>query len=342
MTADGVSRAMRRHRLSHICLLILSAPFAFAGFHTHYFYWTVTNDETSDFPFYTMTRRLDDVTLFWFDSDNEVIERRVPWFKSPHATLLDTSINFYSQQRFRQNLLYNISYDLNDTESYHVLQGLQGCTLYDNGTVQAVLSYRHDGKPFMSLNVETATWTAETPEAERYAEDGNSDTLRSRQNWLNICIAHIPDLLSLGNSTFSRKELSVIKVTWIPLDNGGVRLYCRAYGHYPKDIYIMWYKNGEQISEEILERLTLPYPDLTYLTSLSLNVTSTADGVYTCKVSHSSMTANYTQDLRISGDFVNLSNTSSNPLIGAVIAICLAVILIAVLIAFGSVVFMRR
>ncbi|XP_069798961.1 major histocompatibility complex class I-related gene protein-like [Dendropsophus ebraccatus] len=327
--------------ITPIVFLTLFVRFSCAGFHTHYFYWTVTNDETSDFPLYTMTRRLDDVTLFWYDSDNEVIERRVPWFKSPNATLLDTSITFYHQQQDMQRFLDTFLDDLNHTNGYHILQKLKGCTLYDNGTVQASFGYHYDGKPFMTFNVETARWTADTPEAEEIAITFNSNMtilIQNQQILLHTCIPHITELLALGTCTFNRKKLSVIKVTQIPIDNGGVRLYCRAYGHYPKDIYIMWYKDGKQISEEILERLTLPYPDLTYLTSLSLNVTSTANGVYTCKVSHSSMTANYTQDLRISGDFNTLSSASSTLSIGAVIAICLAVILVIVTVVIGSVV----
>ncbi|CAJ0948806.1 unnamed protein product [Ranitomeya imitator] len=153
---------------------------------------------------------------------------------------------------------------------FHILQLLEGCSLYDNGTVQASFIYRYDGKPFMHFNVESARFIAETPDAERFAQRLNSN---------KTVLQEIQYIF----------EVPVVKVTQFPVDNGTLRVRCWAYGHYPKDITIMWYKNGQQMSGEMLERTTLPLLDLTYLTSLSFNVTSMADDVYTCRVNHSSM-----------------------------------------------------
>ncbi|CAJ0965870.1 unnamed protein product [Ranitomeya imitator] len=133
----------------------------------------------------------------------------------------------------------------------------------------------------------------------------------------------------------------VVKVTQYPVDNGTLMVHCRAYGHYPKDISIMWYKNGQQISLEMMERTMLPLLDLTYLTSLSFNVTSMADDVYTCRVNHSTMLRGFTQDWNISGDFGNLSSAPTGPYVGAVIGICVAVVLIVVIVAFGLVFFAK-
>ncbi|CAJ0965873.1 unnamed protein product [Ranitomeya imitator] len=176
---------------------------------------------------------------------------------------------------------------------------LYGCTLRDNGTVLASLSHHLDGKPFMSLNMESARFIAETPDAQKIAQRFNfneSELQEIRKMFVNTCIPHITELLSLGNCTFSRKEAPVVKVTHVPVDNGTFVVRCRAYGHYPKDISIFWYKNGEQMSSEMMERTTLPLLDLTYLTSLSFNVTSMADDVYTCRVNHSSMLRDFAQD----------------------------------------------
>ncbi|XP_077148674.1 major histocompatibility complex class I-related protein 1-like [Ranitomeya variabilis] len=289
-----------------------------------------------------MRKTMDDVTLMWYDSDDEVVERRVPWFKGPNATLWDASVKFRSMQKTMQKFLHFILNVMNQKEGFHILQALYGCTLHDNGTVQASLSHHLDGKPFMSLNMESARFIAKTPDAQKIAQrfNFNESVLQEiRKMLVNTCIPHITELLSLGNCTFSRKEAPVIKVTQIPVDNGTFVVHCRAYGHYPKDISIFWYKNGEQISEEMMERMTLPLVDLTYLTSLSFNVTSKADDVYTCRVNHSSMLRDFAQDWRISGDFGNLSSAPSGPSVGAVIGICLAVILVIVIIVFGSVSF---
>ncbi|XP_073498038.1 major histocompatibility complex class I-related gene protein-like [Phyllobates terribilis] len=330
---------MIRSRLAEVLFLMVSVPFAYAGDHSHYFFDTATTDLTSNMTSYTMRRTLDDVTLMWYDSDDEVVERRVPWFKSPYNTLLDASLQYYYMQMNMLNFLHTIVYYMNHREGFHILQVLEGCSIHDNGTFQASFSYRYEGKPFMSLNVKSVRFIAETPDAERFTQRFNSNkTLLQeiRQILVNTCISHITELLSLGNCTFSRKEAPVVKVTQIPVDNGTFRVHCRAYGHYPKDISIMWYKNGQQISEEMMERMTLPLLDLMYLTSLSFNVTSMADDVYTCRVNHSSMLRYFIQDWRISGDF---GNVSSAPSVGAVIGISLAVVLAIVIVVFGSVSF---
>ncbi|CAJ0965872.1 unnamed protein product [Ranitomeya imitator] len=304
---------MGRSRFSEVLFLMVAIRFACAGDHSHYFYDTVTTDFTSNMTSYTMRRTLDDVTLMWYNGDDEVVERRVPWYKSPYATLLDASVQFYYIQIIMQRLLHNISYHTNHTEGFHILQVLEGCSLYDNGTVQASFIYRYDGKPFMHFNVESARFIAETPDAERFAQRFNSN---------KNCTTRNPTYF----------EVPIVKVTQIPVDNGTFVVHCRAYGHYPKDIFIIWYKNGQQISEDMLERTTLPLLDLTYLTSLSFIVTSIGDDVYTCRVNHSSMLRDFTQDWRISGDFGDLSSAPSGPSVGSVIAICLAVILIIIMI----------
>ncbi|XP_073498002.1 major histocompatibility complex class I-related gene protein-like isoform X2 [Phyllobates terribilis] len=305
----------------------------------------ISDDPTSDFPSFTETRTLDDVVLLWYDSDDEVIDRRVTWYKSPYETLLDASIDFYKQQKYMQLTLHYIQDYHHHTKGYHILQRLEGCTQYDNGTVQALCHIRYDGKLFMYFNTNTARWAAESPGDEEYVENYNSNETILQQNQyllVNMCIPHITRLLSLGNCTFNRKEAPVVKVTQIPVDNSTFRVHCRAYGHYPKDISIMWYKNGQQISEEMMERTTLPLLDLTYLTSLSFNVTSVPDDVYTCRVNHSSMLRDFTQDWRIPSDSEDLSSASPSLPIWAVIAICLVAILIITAIIFGSVSFLLK
>ncbi|XP_040261351.1 major histocompatibility complex class I-related gene protein-like [Bufo bufo] len=241
--------------------------------------------------------------------------------------------------------LHDIMDFLSYPEGDHILQNLDGCALFGNGTVNIIKKYHFNGKPLAFFNWETGKWKAELPEYEDFVDDWNGNITMSEQEKnisLSECIPHIQELLQLGKCTLDRKEAPVVKVTQVPKENAGVKLYCRAYGHYPKDIFIMWYKNGHQISEMMMEKLTLPLPDLTYLTSLSFNVSAVAAEVYTCKVNHSSMLLNFTQDLRISGDFESLSSTSSNPSTGAVIAICLAIILAITIIVFSSVSFAKR
>ncbi|XP_077148666.1 major histocompatibility complex class I-related protein 1-like isoform X2 [Ranitomeya variabilis] len=289
-------------------------------------------------------RMIDDVPLFWYDSDNGVAERRVPWFKGANRSLWGVSKNelrFHGVMQTRLNDTLNY---INNTEGYHVLQNLDGCTVNTDGTIGYIKEYQYNGQPLIYFDWETRKWKSELPEFEGFVEDvfGNYTMMEEVKNeLLNECVPHIGELLSLGECTFNRREAPVVKVTQVPIDNGTLRVHCRAYGHYPKDISIVWYKNGQQISEEKMERTTLPLLDLTYLTSLSFNVTSMADDVYTCMVTHSSMLRGFTQDWNISGDFGNLSSTPTGPYVGAVIGICLAVVVVIVIVAFGLVFFAK-
>ncbi|XP_063794285.1 major histocompatibility complex class I-related gene protein-like isoform X2 [Pseudophryne corroboree] len=304
---------MEIYRVFGVLLLFLSTPYVFADSHSHYFFMTVTNDPTPDFPSYYTTRAIDDVTLYWYDSVNEIVECRVPWFKSTSATLLDESIR------------------------YHVLQVIEGCTAYENGTTETVASYHYDGNPFISFNMTTAKWIADSANAQYFAERWNKNTTVAeeiRNLLLNSCIPHIQELLLLGNCTFNRREQPVVRVTQHPITNGSSRLSCRAYGHYPKDIAMMWYRNGQKIAAEVMDRVTVPLPDLVYLTSLSLTITPLAGDSYTCEVSHSSRASPFLHDWKLSDDPPHHPSAPSN---GAVIASCLAVILLLGIIVFGSV-----
>lgn len=70
---------------------------------------------------------------------------------------------------------------------------------------------------------------------------------------------------------------------------GTAALSCKAYGHYPKDIEVTWWRGGQAIAEEDMLRVTLPYPDQTYLSVSSFNVTPIIGERYTCVVQHSSL-----------------------------------------------------
>ncbi|XP_077340159.1 major histocompatibility complex class I-related protein 1-like [Lithobates pipiens] len=329
---------MRKYLLSSSLILLLSAVTTYTDKHSHYFFITVTDVSNYDRPSYYTTRSIDDITLYWYDSISEVIERRVPWFRSTYSTLLDASANQFMMQQSLQRLFHMFKNYLNETKGFHVLQRLLGCIVYGNGTIGTVFSYRYDGRPFLSFNVEKGHWIAEDSRVQYFADIFNRNKTMGEQNkkvLMNNCVPHIAELLSLGNCTFNRREKPIVRVTQTPITNSTSRLNCRAYGHYPKNISMTWYKNGEPVPENLTERVTLPFPDITYLTCLTLNITPTNGDVYTCSVDHSSMMLPFREDWSLSEEILEphirgLSN-------GVIIATCLAVILLVVLIVFGSV-----
>ncbi|KAM5146920.1 major histocompatibility complex class I-related gene protein-like [Mantella aurantiaca] len=340
---------MERYLMNMLCLLILfsSLPLIFAESHSHFFYTTITNDSTYDYPSYCTTRSLDDITLYWYDSDNMVIERRVPWFKSANGSLLNASIAEYNFQRIEQRRLEIYRNYMNDTEGFQVLQLLDGCILYDNGTVDTIFSFHYNGEPFISFNVDNGIWIADDPRAQKFTDlyNENKTMLEQDKNTLeNACVPHIIELLSLGNCTLNRKEQPVVVVTQTPITNSTSRLNCRAYGHYPKNISMTWYKRAEPVPESLMERVTLPLPDITYLTQLSVNISSIDYAIYTCSVTHSSMISPFLGYMRLSEDSSDFSSVNSDHNVGGrgisnggIIGICLAITVLMVVVAFSSI-----
>lgn len=103
--------------------------FSYTVSHSHFFFTTVTNDITYYYPTYYSTRSIDDITLYWYDSNNEVIERRVPWFRRANSTLLDASISEFQEQQRMQRFLQMLKLGLNDTEGESTFQNFWGIML---------------------------------------------------------------------------------------------------------------------------------------------------------------------------------------------------------------------
>ncbi|XP_040180829.1 zinc-alpha-2-glycoprotein-like [Rana temporaria] len=341
---------MEGYLLPMLPLLILfsSLPLVFAETHSHFYFTTVTNDSTYEYPSYFTTRSLDDIMLYWYDSDNGVIERRVPWFRSTIGNLLTASIDEYKFQVMLQNLFEEYRNYMNDTEEFQVLQLLDGCMLYDDDTVDATFSFRYNGKPFMAFSAENGSWIADDPRAQVFADKNNRNKTvleQIKNSMKSICVPHIYELLSLGNCTLSRREQPVVVLTLKFFANSTYKLSCQAYGHYPKYISMTLYKNGKPVSESLMEKVTLPFPDITYLTQLSMYTTLEDDDIYICSVNHSSNM--YPLMARLSQDVTDLSSSSSGNsdenfsdsgyFTGGIIGICLAIVILVVLLVFSSI-----
>ncbi|KAM4641512.1 class I histocompatibility antigen, Gogo-B*0201 alpha chain-like [Discoglossus pictus] len=328
---------MGRYIFSYIVLTLLPAQLTFAGSHSHYFVTTVTNTSSSVLPLYFTTRELDDVTLFWYDSNNQLMEIREPWFKVHNKSYGRQNLYEMVYQDMMQKKFWTITSYLNETGEVHYLQRLEGCTLYDDGTSDITWTDAYDGKPFLTFDVGLGNWTAEVPEAESFLDALNANQTINEMNmntFLNTCVSHISELLDLGKETLNRIVEPIVRVTTIPTEHDFLILNCRAYGHYPKEIYMIWERNGHEVPETELQHLTLPLPDQNFLSSVSVIVSPMEIDSYNCKVTHSSLETPLTMTWK--------SSVHSQPQVrglstGAVIAICLAVTLLVTLIVFSIV-----
>ncbi|XP_053545156.1 major histocompatibility complex class I-related gene protein-like [Bombina bombina] len=195
---------------------------------------------------------------------------------------------------------------------------------------------------FLKFDLETGNYSSEIEGYQEVANQLNSDRRLNKIIMYELKVL-CPKALNLslhyGNHTIHRKEKPVLRVKDTMEANSTTVLHCRAYGHYPAGISMTWDRNGQQVIEEEVERLTLPLPDQTYVSFLSVNVTPMAGDIYTCKVTHSSLQTPLTFQWEVSGlSEDDSSHYRGDISSGAVIAISLAVVLLVSVTFFSFVI----
>ncbi|XP_053330066.1 BOLA class I histocompatibility antigen, alpha chain BL3-6-like [Spea bombifrons] len=303
---------MGTYTLTAVLFMVSCVYLVYSGSHSHYFFTTTINQPLPGEPSYVTTRVLDDIILYQYDNINKLMEVKVCWFKAYNGSLPALNNQMASHKNSTLSLLNNITSLLNETDGVHVMQNIEGCDLHDNGTVNAIFRIVYDGEPFITFNMETGNFTADVPEAQ-YFED-------------------------LANQNMTENEETIRLLTERSSSNNMITLECRAYGHYPKDILMVWERNGQQITEADAEILTLPLTDQTYLSVLSVNVTTTNEDTFTCQVTHNSTERPIRSQWRATNGFASQGQELS---VGAVIAICLAVLLGVTIAVFGFLTWQR-
>ncbi|MGH0186831.1 UNVERIFIED_CONTAM: hypothetical protein FKN15_022112 [Acipenser sinensis] len=84
-----------------------------------------------------------------------------------------------------------------------------GCELHDDGTRRAYLSHAYDGKDFISLDVETLTWTAAVPQAVFYKHKREADAAWQQlifNYFRQECFQLLQWCLQYGMETLQRKD----------------------------------------------------------------------------------------------------------------------------------------
>ncbi|XP_018411338.1 PREDICTED: major histocompatibility complex class I-related gene protein-like [Nanorana parkeri] len=262
------------------------------GRHTHVFFTTAFSKHLPGLPLYSSSRVLDDVTLYWYDSHTRLLEVRAPWFKNTGVNLWRINLHEMNYQLTMQRYLQAIKNRLNSSEEYDMLQKKEGCILYDNGTVQGFISEAYNGKLFTHFDIEAAVWETEIPEAQIFVEALNSNKTVNedvKKELMGTCMSYIRWLKTLRNGTLTKIEKPTVRVMGRSISIDIVTLSCKAYGHYPRDISLKWWRNNQQVPEEEIQRLTLPFPDQTYLSLSTLDITPITEDLYTCEVNHSSL-----------------------------------------------------
>ncbi|KAM4641167.1 major histocompatibility complex class I-related gene protein-like [Discoglossus pictus] len=328
-----------KHISVALFMMFISVILTSGGSHTHMFLSTVTNKDDPNFPSYFASHELDNVTLYWYDSQVEILEIRAPWFKKINSSMRYFNFHHFFENMLMKSYLNGVMNHLGETEGYHILQNLEICTLHDDGTVNVVANDAYDGDHFTIFNMDTAKWTAVIPKAESLVEilNFNQTVNENFRTYIQErCVKQMSQLLVAGNAVLNRKDKPVVRITNQTISKDSMILHCRAYDHYPMDISMTWKRNGQQIEEKDLHSMTLPLPNHNYLSSISVNVTVNAGDTYTCKVIHSSL------ENPLTVEWNSHPPPRDGLSIGIVIAICLAIILVLSITVFGLVTWSKK
>ncbi|KAI4882595.1 hypothetical protein NFI96_032459 [Prochilodus magdalenae] len=216
----------------------------------------------------------------------------------------------------------------NQTKGIHTWQYILGCELHDDGTRIGYMQYNYDGEDFLSLDMDTLTWTAANDKAVIIKQQWESTPrATSLKTFLDSdCFQRLQKHLDYGRATLERRvppEVSLFQ------KDSSSRVVCHATGFYPKAVSITWQKNGEEVHEDVELRETLPNLDETFQRSSILTVSPDElnQHNYTCIIQHVSLERE--MGLRVVNHRVSVG-VLIGIIVGAAVFVLLVVIVIVV------------
>ncbi|XP_017540484.2 H-2 class I histocompatibility antigen, Q9 alpha chain-like isoform X1 [Pygocentrus nattereri] len=264
-----------------------------AGCHSlQYFYTTVTPG--IHFPAFTIVGLVDGEQIHYYDSNIRKMISRNEWIKKADADDTEywhrgTRIAQGDQKTFEENLAISMQ-RFNHTEGVHTFQWMYGCEQLDAETVRGYLQFGYDGEDFLSLDLNSLTYTAANDKAVITKHKWEqTHAARFQKAYLeNECTEWLLKYVEYGRSSLEKEvppEVSLFQ------KDSSSPVVCHATGFFPKAVNISWQKNGEDLHEDVELRETLPNQDGTFQKRSVLTVSPEEldRNEYTCTVQHSSL-----------------------------------------------------
>uniref|UniRef100_W5KZ78 Class I histocompatibility antigen, F10 alpha chain-like n=1 Tax=Astyanax mexicanus TaxID=7994 RepID=W5KZ78_ASTMX len=305
-----------------------------AATHTlQYVYTAVTPG--INFPEFTVVGQVDGEQIVYYDSKVQKMTPKTHWINKvanddPDYWNRQTQGAQGAQVNFKINVAIAMQ-RFNHTKGVHTVQWMYGCELDDDGTKRGYDQFGYDGEDFMSVDLNTLTWTAPTPQAvkSKHKLDAQREAYSVKNYLENICIEWLKKYVGYGRSVLERKvppEVSLFQ------KGSPSEVVCHATGFFPKAVMISWQKNGEELNEDVEPRETVPNQDGTFQKRSILTVSpeELKNNQYTCVVQHSSLEKELVRNFEPDGGMGGV-------IIGAVVAV-----LLLVLVAVGVVVWKKK
>nr|AHC72439.1 major histocompatibility complex class I [Caiman crocodilus] len=301
-------------------------PSSSAGSHSYRHFYTGVSNPSPDVPGFTAVGYVDDQQILHYDSERQREEPRGDWVQGavdPDFWDTETGSLRGWQGGFESNLV-TLRYRYNQTRGSHTLQFMYGCEVGEDGSTGGYMQFGYDGGDFISYDLGARTWVAGTTQAQVTQRIWNEDRilLQLTRSYLEeTCVTWLRQHLQHGEAA-RQSEHPVAEVTHRPLSRDGrTTLCCRVHGFYPRDVAVVWLKNGEAQPQETRSSWVLPSGDGTYQTWATIEIDPSSNHDYSCRVEHVSLGA----ALRVSWD-KGRNKSNLMLIVGTVIGVVMLVI----------------
>ncbi|KAG8506037.1 Class I histocompatibility antigen, Gogo-C*0101/C*0102 alpha chain, partial [Galemys pyrenaicus] len=233
----------------------------------------------------------DDTQFVQLDSNtaNPREEPRVPWAEQLGQEYQEENTRTYKDtaQTFREGLINLRLYYNQSEEGSHTFQWMSGCDVGPDGRLlRGYSQFAYDGEDYIALNEDRSSWTAADTAAQitqrKWEAAGAAERRRSYLE--GRCVESLLRYLEKGKETLQRADPPETHVTLDPISDQNVTLRCWALGFYPADITLTWRRDGENLTQDMLE--TRPAGDGTFQKWAAVVVPSGEEQNYTCHVQH--------------------------------------------------------
>ncbi|KAL7836174.1 hypothetical protein AOLI_G00274580 [Acnodon oligacanthus] len=313
-------------------LLFLALTINLTSAATHslqYLYTAVTPG--INFPEFSIVGLVDEEHTVYYDSSIRKMIPKTEWMRNNEGEDYwnsETQSSERHEETFRTSV-GNVMQRFNQTAGVHTVQWMYGCELHDAGTKRGYMQFGYDGEDFLSLDLNTETWTAANAKAviTKHKWDGERWGSQVKNYLKNTCTGWIQKYVGYGRSSLERKDPP--EVSLFQKDSSSP-VVCHATGFFPKAVMISWQKNGEDLHEDVELRETLRNQDGTFQkrSVLTVSPVELKKNDYTCIILHSSLEKEVVLQVSDRRDLSGVSSGGSHGgLFGVIISAVLAVLL---------------
>uniref|UniRef100_A0A8D2KR74 Ig-like domain-containing protein n=1 Tax=Varanus komodoensis TaxID=61221 RepID=A0A8D2KR74_VARKO len=174
----------------------------------------------------------------------------------------------------------------------HTWQMMAGCEVGLDRPRGRYLRFGYDGSTYLSLEVETLTWTAADAMAQKMKrswEANPSITQRFRAYVEKTCAEWSQARLDHGEEGLGRREPPKVTVAGRAGQDDTETLICRDHGFYPREIDMAWTRDGEVWLQDASHGVLAPNSDGTFYAWLSVRLDPWDRECFLCRVEHDAL-----------------------------------------------------